>query len=348
MSVNIPPSQNISQPANDALTAIAYAKKTSAPQTAIDWQFALRDPLTTIGREYWAQIFNRQLDEAALIKFQECLAFTTLKQQKQLAAQTLCEDEYEEELERSQLLQAWANEQLNKTPTQADLPAIQILQLEITELLEQIARYTAGLLLLIHERNAWNHKWHRLHQAHAEQIIDGLIQNNTLDPAELAVLKNKRDQLIAAFIPARLDHIFRINPHIAKKMREILQDKNAIPPVFANFSTSLSVIGELNFHANWTAGEELLTGAALLAAIKRRRSHLKLASVALHSPQHGVRTSMLQTGAHLYTKLETIGVNLNRAGQNAQNKINALQSIAPTLIPRAPRLRIRNPNEIGV
>jgi hypothetical protein len=320
-----------------------YKHKTTAPKTSLDWQLALADPLTEIGRDFYNLVLNTKLKHEDLVLFQERLAFLTFVEQKRVKEQILRDIEYAEE-RRERLLKSWADSQLQYVPMENAPESTKGLLAEILELLLKASKLTVVFNDLALKQNKLNAKWDKLHQANAHKIINILLNKRNVDILGkdlVGLIEAKQNLLMQKLIPTHPDLKLRIIPHLAKKLDELeTKDPRLINSVYINITKVDDINGELGFHANLVTGEEPLMGSELIKAIKTRKGLFHKAGVDFHAGNHIARAAMFQKGAEIYNEMQSVSNEMRIVDSQAKENIYAIQQalgLTPKLTPEQQR-----------
>jgi len=258
------------------MTTEQYKRQVTSPTNGFEWQLAFADTLTEIGKTRFALLRKKVWEEEEIEEFIEQLTFLTFVEQKRAEEQLQRDIEDQEEHTRERLLQAWARAQLKEIKTEdASLLASPLAQ-EIFVLLQAVATLTLNMRHLVAQQIKLQHAWQTLHEVHIEHVIKQLQTEETLSP-------EKQKEIREALIPAAPALVFKLNPHLAKRLTENSNgnepepaeaNEASVDPVFLNMAKMNQLITELTLSAmlnpNLKPGERLM-GAALLAEIKYRQ-----------------------------------------------------------------------------
>jgi hypothetical protein len=251
----------------------AYSESVTTPRTPLDWQLALADPLSKIGRDYNSLISNANADKRELNKFLEQLVLVTFNEQQRVKEQILRNIENDDNQAKSRVLQSWAKAQLTALPEEKMTPEISSLMQDINNLLLQAARLAQGFAVFATEQQALHKKWYDSYQQRSRQFIDKLNKKKlsfvTAEGDDVILTPIKEAEIMGALMPVAPALIARVNPGLAEKIHELeLAGKTAVYDVMSQVT---DLTQELCLNALATNDGKLLTGPSLLAAIKMNR-----------------------------------------------------------------------------
>lgn len=305
-----------------------YEKSVTAPETALDWVLALSDPLSLIGQDFFALLMRHSAEKDAIDRFEECLAYATFTKQQRVQEQIRRELEYQADLERSRMLDAWASSQIKSIPEEDRPVETQGLLDDIFRLLLEAGQLTAVLSAFAVQQKNLHAKWHDDHEAKANRTIQNMIVSG-----ELANLTEvKKQALIQALIPATPALMAKLIPGLAKKVRE-MEQVNTLNPIAIRMAEMNQLLGQLRFHAQLGGDPENgpLMGAELLAAL--RNSKKTNAHFNLSDEERVAFAKQIQQDMLLFNRMRTTTDQLDKTEMRLKQQVEALKQRVDGLKP---------------
>lgn len=346
MTTKITKSKSI--PSKTNADVLESNQKITMPQSSLDWQLALTDPLTKIGRDYFARLVDAFLDRQDILYFQQQLAYIKYIEQTRIKEQILREMEYDDERKREKILKTWATTQLKLTPVDDYPTSAKSLLREILELLLAASKLTVVYVDAIEQQKILNVAWDKFHQEKADKFFNTISSHKAILGKELVDLINlKKDMLTKILTHPHPDFLLKVNPPFAKKLHNLEETNPALMNELCMNAIQLNdAISELGFHANIVKGEEPLMGAALLDAMlapkgpdgKRikqegRQAKFEKAKVTFQSTDLDKLALMFQEGASLYNIMQDASKGLDSIEGGIKERIQVLSN-ALHAIPR--------------
>src|SRR3990167_5007602 len=246
--------------------ASAYLAKTNAPQTALDWQLALKDPYSKIGQLYLAVLSQSQLEQEDWLDFQNYLAQVQWATNQQATNDSARQADARYERDREQRLQETLERQ-QQIATVSDQP---FLTTGFAEALDKLILELMQLMkmkqLLIKQSATLDNQWYILNTRLANHLMNHLMANrHLLTAADRHILMQKTHQLTKALTPPSLTQLLTVNPRLTDLLYQAVKQPQA-SLIFDNIVKVNDMMSELNLHAQWADQAEPLMGGALLAA----------------------------------------------------------------------------------
>lgn len=320
----------------------SYKEQVTSPVSELDWQLAISDPLSEIGREYYALLMNKRAEYQDLVRFQEHLAYVTMVQQARVTEQIRRELEYAEERTREQQLRSWADSQLKNVPLEGTPAATQSLMKEILDLLQEAGKLVTAFTALTAQQRNLHAKWHEVHHARANHILAQLLTVGMIGPngKPIKMTPAKQQQMRQALIPATPALVFKFIPGLAKKVlgldadADISHAAKATPKpdhiVSEQIAKANDVMCELRMNAvchDHADQNQHLMGGALLAVILANKMARKAKGISLDTVNPAAIGKMIEDDARLTVDINTKRVEIKNVEADMKAKMQKLNEL---------------------